>query len=291
MSQKLLYYDAQYEEACKLICHYLQITNLPSIDGQSYYTVTKETIKKQSLSRKHIIDKNTSIFNTDLIAKFKSNKHEVFFVFEENYLCGVVHISDYNKDAVLQHLQDDFLTFERKLRLLLTLNNFSNSDMRTHFEKRAQSTDPKKKELYQNKLKLYDFRKQEIDALGPFQTFDFSDILDFIEHHFSASNLSFSTKPIAGKKKATTKILRDLRNMAMHAKNPVSFDNTTSIYSTESLHEFLDSLAVFREYFSLITNIIRNHPIYSKSIELENRSKLEIIMNHHPKALEYFINA
>jgi len=77
--------------------------------------------------------------------------------------------------------------------------------------------------------------------------------------------------------------------MAMHGKNPVALHKDTSIYSLESLQRLMESLLVLRQEYALVINKLRQHPDFLKSIELENRSKLEIIHNHHPKALQYFL--
>lgn len=75
----------------------------------------------------------------------------------------------------------------------------------------------------------------------------------------------------------------------MHGKNPVSINRETSIYSLESLKLLTGSLEVLRKEYSEVSKKIRQHPDFLRSIELENRKKLEIIHDHHPKALEYFL--
>jgi len=77
--------------------------------------------------------------------------------------------------------------------------------------------------------------------------------------------------------------------MAMHGKNPVSKNEEKSIYSIESLSKFKSSLNVLKAEMSKINYLIRNNKDFIKSLELENRSKLEIIYSHHPRALEYFL--
>jgi hypothetical protein len=84
-------------------------------------------------------------------------------------------------------------------------------------------------------------------------------------------------------------ILRNLRNLAMHGKNPISIEKENSIYSIGSLISFLDSLKVLKsELFRLLLSI-RSNKDFIRSIQLENKSKLEIILTHHPKAIEYFL--
>jgi len=99
---------------------------------------------------------------------------------------GVVHISDYNRDAVLQTIQDDILSFERKLRQLILLNGYTNKDMRNFFlYRKAEVTKEKDKTFYDIKIQNYERRLKEIESLGEFQLFEFSDILDFAGSRFS----------------------------------------------------------------------------------------------------------
>ena len=90
-------------------------------------------------------------------------------------------------------------------------------------------------------------------------------------------------------KKSGADVLRELRNIAMHGKNPVSINRETSIYSMESLQLLTWSLKVLRKEYSEVSKKVRQNPDFLLSIELENRKRLEIIHYHHPKALEYFI--
>lgn len=75
----------------------------------------------------------------------------------------------------------------------------------------------------------------------------------------------------------------------MHGKNPVGQDSQTSIYSIDSFKYFLFGLKVLRVEYAKILSSIYKHADFIRSIELENRSKLDIIHIHHPKALEYFL--
>lgn len=290
MQANILYYDKISEAACYDICGHLKIDNMPSIDGQHFYELTKDIFLKKKIENMHKISVDSDLFDKDLLNQFKANMHNILFVFEETVMKGVVHISDYNRDIVLQKIQDDVLSFERKLRQLILLNNYKNGDMRKFFE--YQKSIKKKKgdiDYWSAKIINYDKREQEINSLGQFQLFEFTDLMKFAASSFSNTIHKIDTYTINHKTKGGIEILRELRNMAMHGKNPVSTENDTQIYSLESLHYLIDSLFVLRQEYTSVSLKIRKNADFLKAIELDNRGKLEIIHNHHPKALEYFL--
>jgi hypothetical protein len=290
MQSKILYYDEDAQESCTDICDYLQIDNMPALDGKYFYERSGGHFKKSSIEQNHRLPLNKCIFDNDLLNFFRDNKHNVLFVFDESVIHGIVHISDYNRDIVLQAIQDDILSFERKLRQLILLHGKKNDNMRAYFEyKLASSKKDRDKSYYENKVKLYDNKVHEINSLGQFQLFDFSDIMDFASSSFSDKIHTFGQYEINMSKKNGAEELKKLRNLAMHGKNPVSINYETSIFSLDSLEQLFESLKILRKEYSAISLKIRQHPDFQKSIKLENRSKLDIIHYHHPKALEYFL--
>jgi hypothetical protein len=290
MQSNILYYDPIAENACFDICNHLRIDNMPGIDGLHYYERIKGMFERNKIEAFHRVSVNDNLISNESIEKFKSNSHNVLFVYEEDLLRGVVHISDYNRDVVLQKIQDDVLSFERKLRQLILLSGFKNSNMLEYFEKKLKdSTSTKNIDYYSLRIRNFNNRKGEIDSLGPFQLFEFNDLMNFTNSSFSKWIHKVNTYELGDAKKSGTDILRELRNLAMHGKNPVSINRETSIYSLESLHYLKQSLDVLRKESSEVSKKIRLHPDFMLSIELENRKKLEIIHDHHPKALEYFL--
>lgn len=77
--------------------------------------------------------------------------------------------------------------------------------------------------------------------------------------------------------------------MAMHGKNPVEKQQGSSIYFIESLRQLFQALKTLEEFTYRIEKLIHEHKDYQKSVELDNQKKLEIIHQHHPQALNYFI--
>ena len=290
MQSSILYYDKKSEEACYDICRYLKIDNMPAIDGTHYYEQEAGIFIQKSITIDHSISVSSSIFRQEIIPQFEVNRHNVLFVFEEDVMMGVVHICDYNRDIVLQYIQDDILSFERKLRQLILLHGYDNTDILNYFiYKREKCKDKKSRGFYDQKIQNYESRRIESDSLGAFQLFDFSDLLNFTESSFTNSFYKIPRYSLLNQNHPGKEILRELRNLAMHGKNPVKINNQTFIYSLDSLQKLIDSLYVLRKEYSVLTNKIRQHPDFIRSIELDNRSKLDIIHHHHPKALEYFL--
>lgn len=286
----ILFYDKPMEAACFDICNYLKMDTMPGITGNDYYELHNNEFHQKLIEPEHKVISASYIFSDSVYEQFYQNRHNVLFVFEEDVIVGVVHLSDYNRDVVLQCIQDDVLSFERKLRQLILLNGFSNADMKLYFENSLnKSSNKKDREFFENKIKRYDNNKDEIDSLGPFQIFEFSDLMNFAHTYGDYATYKFQKYNISGKNISSKGILRELRNMAMHGKNPIGRDSESLIYSIQSFKYLLDSLRVLRLEYCKIVKLIRGHPDFIRSIELENRSKLEIIHTHHPKALNYFL--
>ena len=289
MEKRVLYYDEESEPACFDICEYLNIDNLPAIDGQNFYELSTKKFVMKKIAGEHKIFANESIFDSKVLAQFKLNRHNVLFVFEENSLKGVVHLSDYNRDIVLQNIQDDILSFERKLRQLILLNGYKNKDMYLFFGHRMNTKKTEKdRDFWKGKKVNYEKRINEINSLGEFQLFDFTDLTDFAASIYTKGVHEIGKYSIDGIFKSGATILKELRNLAMHGKNPISKNAESRIYSLQNLAVLIDGLEVLRKENANISMKIREHPDFLRSIELDNRSKLNIIHNHHPKALEYF---
>lgn len=290
MQSNILYYDEKIIEACKDICSHLKIDNLPAIDGKHFYKFIDRSFKKFRIRGLHRTLIDTPLFSENLFSKFSKNEHNVLFVFFGDTLSGVVHISDYNRNIVLQKVQDDLLMFERNLRQLILLHGFINTDMLRYFEHRLnESRKNKDRNFYHEKISRYKRTEDEIKSLGPFQLFEFSDLLSFCNSSFSGRIFPTTQYEFNGRFNTAIDILRWLRNLAMHGKNPVSKNDDKSIFSLESLHNFRNSINVLNSEMSKINFLIRNNKDFITSLELENRSKLDIIHNHHPRALEYFL--
>lgn len=285
---KILYYDKAVEKACLNICEALKIDNMPAYDSKHYFELEDGQFKKKMINLENRLTIEDRIFENSLIAKFQSNKHNVIFVFKGKVLTGIVHFSDYNQTKVLQAIQDDVLTFERKMRQYLFLQNYRNKDMLNYFKYRAEQNEHSKK-YYESRLYQLEKRKDELGQLGEFQVFGLKDLLEF--GNSSQSNKLFRTTTVSLKDRTVNEgtLVNSLRNMAMHGKNPVEIDEESSVYSIESLKYLFEALKILENFTYRVEKLIANHEDYQKSVMMDNRSKLEIIHQHHPKALNYFI--
>lgn len=291
MQSKILFYDEEVREACMDICSTLHIDNMPALNGESYFELVNGNFQNKIIQGQNKQNVDDKIFDNNLIEKFRFNKHNVLFVFEGEVLKGLVHICDYNLDIVIQSIQDDVLIFERNLRQWLILNGFDNKDIINYFKYKSEkhpSSDRDRefwKLKYQNTLKRID----EMYAFSKFQLFEFSDLLHFLNSTHSEACFRMPKAMIDGKEQNGITVLTTLRNLAMHGKNPVTFDQPGEIYSLRSLQILFDQLEFLKIQTHRLMLLIRNHPDYLKSIKMDNKNKLRIIHDYHPRALWYFI--
>lgn len=284
----ILYYDKEVEKACFNICETLKIDNMPDYDSEHYYVLEDGQFTKKEIEPENKLNREDRIFDKALIEKFKSNKHNVLFVFKGRVLMGIVHFADYNQTIVLQAIQDDVLTFERKMREYLFLKGYRNEDMLKYFKHRAEQNENAKR-FYEGRLSQLERRQDELNQVGEFQLFSLKDLLEFGNDSQSENLFTSSSIQIEDKNIREIHLVNNLRNMAMHGKNPVEINEGTSVYSMESLAYLFLSLNTLKKFTYRIEKKISEHEDYQKSVQMDNRSKLEIIYKHHPKALSYFM--
>ena len=285
---RILYYDKEVEKACLNVCETLKIGNMPDYDSKHYFELEHGQFKRKSIATENRLGAGDRIFDDALIKKFHSNEHNVLFVFKGEVLKGIVHFSDYNQTRVLHAIQDDVLTFERRLRQYLFLKNFRNEDMLDYFKFRAGKNEHSKR-YFEGRLHRLEKRKDELIQLGEFQMFDLKDLLEFGNDSQSNNAFSYEKVNFQDKNIYESTLVNSLRNMAMHGKNPVEIDEESSVYSIESLEYLFKALKVLETFTYRIEKLIADHGDYKKSVMMDNRSKLEIIYQHHPKALSYFM--
>lgn len=289
ISQKnVLYYDDEMEEACLNICDSLNIYNMPGYDSLHYYELHDRKFHKKDIDSNVRLLTENPVFDKSLLDKFQINTHNVLFVFKGDVLNGIVHYSDYNQTKVLQAIQDDVLTFERRMRQYLFLMKYRNKDMIEYFHYRAKKYE-QSKEFFLERIEILEKRAKEMNQLGEFQVFDLRDLLEFGNSSFSDTLFPSATIELNGKKIHEIKLVTSLRNMAMHGKNPVEKDLESSVYSIESLRYLFTALKTLEEFTYRIEKMISCQEDYRKSVIMDNRNKLEIIHDQHPQALSYFI--
>lgn len=284
----ILYYDKEVEKACINICESLNIDNMPDYDSKYYYELEGQQFKRKLIEPENLLNARDRIFEDLLIKKFDADTNNVLFVFKGEVLTGIVHFSDYNQTKVLHAIQDDILTFERKMRQYLFLKSFRNEDMLDYFRYRAGKNEHSKR-YYEGRIHRLENRKEEQNQLGEFQMFDLKDLLEFGNDSQSKRLFEYDKIDLNGKSLYESTLVNSLRNMAMHGKNPIEIDEESSVYSIESLEYLFTALKTLETFTYRIEKLIDDHEDYQKSVRMDNRSKLEIIYQHHPKALNYFM--
>ncbi len=289
-SKSLLYYDEKRIQECLGICNYLKIDFLPLIGKTEYAERIGETYTIKKIEENISISEYKHLLTNEVREKLTKAKHNVVFVIEGQVIKGVLHISDLNKNIVLQALQHDLLTFERNLRQWFLLNEISNEQIISFFKERSN-----RKEGFQYwKRQFEEFEsmrhKGELDRFGELQHFNLSHLLDF--GNSSISNNLFSTKETVESNETgieVRKLILELRNNAMHAKDNIDTKSDLQIHSVSSLDKLFKYLDTFISKFEYLESLIHSHSRHVKAIELDNASKLTIIGEHYPNAIEYFI--
>lgn len=285
--KNIIYYDKEKEDACRKICDMLKIDNLPDYDSEHYYELVDGTFVKKQIDRVNRLYEQENIFKSSLIDKFSANEQNVLFVFQGDVLTGVAHFSDYNQAKVLQAIQDDVFSFEQRLRQFLFLKGFRNQDILDYFKDRAKHNESSKR-YFMGRLHTIENRGEEMNQLGEFQVFSLKDLLEFANDPQSKHVFTTEVIDVNGEKIQEGKLVNELRNMAMHGKNPVELEEGTSVYSLDSLKSFFESLRTLRRLTYRIEKAITDNEDYRKSLQMDNQSRLEIIYEKHPKALYYY---
>ena len=120
----LIYYDPEFHEDCLKFCEKRDIDYLPSlVDETKFYAKSGDTFDEKDIPPEQVVDEQTYIFDPMLLDRFCTYK--LLFVSSNHQLSGVVHFSDYNRQAVHSYLFNLLSAFERTLRRLFYLNRFN----------------------------------------------------------------------------------------------------------------------------------------------------------------------
>lgn len=255
MERNVLYYEETQQDICAHLCKTLKIDYLPALDGLNKYELKGDNFICSAIDNSQWVDIEDVIFHHDVPALFESQGHNVLFVREHGRLIGVVHISDYNRPLVTETIQNWVIEFEYTLRRYLIATKKTESDINITLNKSVQ-----------------------IDTrLHPFQTFNLTDLMQFIrEGH--APPFSFSQEEYDA--------IRKLRNDAMHGKDWVQ--NLNWIYDNASLSTLFNRINVLKNKLQYI---------YSFLFEFEspfraslNQKKLELLKSNELNALNFLLS-
>lgn len=221
MTSDVVFYDGSFEAECIKYCQKRNITYLPSLDNfDSCYRFVDSKFQEERIDESQKVSVDNDIFGNSVVEKFEA--HQVLFVFEKNELVGVVHFCDYNRNPVSIYIYSLLLAFEKGLRELLIQNGLGNEDMI---------------KFRHSKI------KEEMKELEPFQTFYLKDLIK-LANSKKILNISESVN-------------NDIRNVVMHAKNPVrheDYEAADFIYNIESFKKFFESFKLFQPELRRVIN-------------------------------------
>ncbi|MDX2135269.1 MAG: hypothetical protein SFV52_10790 [Saprospiraceae bacterium] len=266
METNVLYYDKSHEDILKKIAGSLNITIFARIVGENLYKYKDDKFKRDIIDRAIRLDALEPIFDVCIVRKFQSHD-DVLFVYSGNdnnlrILEGVVHISDYNRNIVIDAIQSDVLDFERDVRRLLILENKTNKDL---WENLLQSLKKTKDNFYQ----------QHKDKYHEFQIFYIDEILHYLKQIKSGINI-----PEEDIKKVV-----NLRNAAMHGKNTIKYDSQNNNDSTARNEvSFLFNAEDLKELFSDM------NMIYNLHINVLQEIEQSTMMKYKEKRNEFNLN-
>jgi hypothetical protein len=285
-STYLIYFDSEKTQECAGVCSHLGVDYLPLIGSKYYAEFNSGKFEESLISQEISVSKYTQILEDEFSKKLSSAKHNVLFVFDGKVLCGVIHISDLNRNLVINALQNDFLSFERNLRQFYLLNGVSNQSIINFFDYRAK----KGSDHYKKKFNDYtsDDKKEELKKFGELQHFYLNDLLLFGNSNFS-SKLFVTNEMDNRLNRPNDEIINSLRNSVMHAKDSIDTKTDLNLNSEKNLNEFKIKVNVFVNAFERLDFALKSNSNYIKAIKLDNFSKLQIIGEHFPNAIEFFI--
>lgn len=239
MTSKVIFYDESFKEECVRYCKERNITYVPFLDDFDIcYKLIGDKFEKERIAESQKVNVDEDVFDKSVFEKFEA--HHVLFVFNKNQLAGVVHFSDYNRRPIFIYIYSLLLEFEKGLRELLTYSGVSNKDMIEFFKKHSKDS------YFMEQFKHYSNPeiKNEMKELEPFQMFFLKDLI----------GLANSKKILK-----ISESVNDIRNIVMHAKNPVKhkdYEIAGLIYNFESFEKFFQSIKLLQLELRKVTNKI-----------------------------------
>lgn len=130
MTRSVIFYDDEYEPECLDFAQSRNITLLPDIadiDMCHQYDIGKQTFKQKKIDPDQLVDVSDDIFQSHLVKIFRAYK--VLFVSDQQQIVGVVHFSDYNRQAVYREIYNQLFLLEKGVKyILLNLSSIGRSE-------------------------------------------------------------------------------------------------------------------------------------------------------------------
>jgi hypothetical protein len=238
-TSEILYYDPDLKDLCFRFCEDRKIDCLPSLDNpMMFYRKTEAGFCEDEVTPERMVDGRAYIFDQSLLERFCAN--HLLFVYSNDELTGVVHFSDYNRQAVSEYLFSLLSSYEKSLRNLLVLNKLGNEDMLGYF----REMDGKGRRGYKNKIDDYEEKRAQNELLPAFEMFYMLNLIELV----NLKSIMVLSKDVSR-----------LRNMVMHAHEFVNMYDANRddyIYDYDTFKDFFNRVAVLLQDYKKVNNRI-----------------------------------
>lgn len=289
MQRQILYFDAQVEDICSLICRELMINNMPSLQGKTAWVTEGQGWKEKLLHEQMVLSPDTRLLEPGLANRFEKASHNVLFVFSGDMIRGVVHISDFNHPVVIKALQDDVSDFEQLLRKWLLLHGHTQQQVFDYVEENAKTAKQHSRDYWIQRYEALNRQWQEgrHHQVGELRLFYLIELLEFGITTYAYTE---SQTPFEALSKSDAKKLNQLRNTVMHAGNPIERDQA-KLFSDGSLHEFLRSIQLLKKCQIMFELGIWAHKVFTELRRKENLHRLQLIKQHPEHGLDFLLRS
>lgn len=246
--KNLITYRENLKEKLVNFCFRNGISYIPAEDFRSVYHYIDGDFIQEELDAQFCIAPDAQLFEDDTLRKFEHNPYEVRFVVEDGRILGVVHIIDYNHEFLAVELYRTLFLLENNLRTLLVQHGKTNLDFLNWIQHKAYFSFGEDQKYWQSRVDFYlpdnqllaQKKSQERNIYFPFQTFSFSELLQFSQDENVIECFD-------GFKK--------IRNYIAHSRNitPTSeSDNGQLIYEFSTLKNFVIEIRKFLDFKTII---------------------------------------
>jgi len=257
MIKDVIYYEPEIEDNLKTFCKKEKITYLPSLDLKKVYFLHYEAFKNKEIEGSLIISPDLNVFDESLLKLFQEGEH-ILFIFDQNLIVGIIHISDYNRVEVYKYLYELIANLERDLRKLLDLSELSNDDMGKFFKMHADKKD-KNAGFYKKKYSKFKDDSDKFHEVGPFEFFELSDLVALCNNK---KIVHIDPKVI------------ELRRKVMHSRSGIKnkdYEQNYPIYDFTSFETFFNDVIILQVEFKRIHNRVKIHKYIARMEENKTR--------------------
>ncbi|MFT4892864.1 MAG: hypothetical protein ACI8Z7_000652 [Candidatus Nanohaloarchaea archaeon] len=222
-TDKIIYFDSDFEGSLKRFCQRRDIDQLPGYEGNTKNILDKGSFEEQSIEESEKVNSGEGCLDPKVIDKFTGS--DILFVYDSGKLTGIMHFCDYNSRPIYEYLYKKVFDLETSLRELFKTENLSDSDLTSYFKTKAHNKE--EDNYYTQTLKRLE--NADSDSFKPFQHADLGHLISFL-HTRSEFNLTLPQNQ-----------LRKFRNKIMHEKQfieHISHSDEPMHYDKESLHKF-----------------------------------------------------